>query len=115
MNKALEAMARAYNLAKYTDPIVGPALVAINDDLIKPSGKDMRWMLAALRALAACEPSEGAAAAGALQICSEGRGEDGCISCSHGCKDHWRSFLPETMSAYRAMLAELVKECERDG
>lgn len=89
MNATLEAMARAYNLAKYADPITGPALVAVNEALIKPSGKDIRWMLAALRALAACEPSEGMEAAWGDAV---------------GPVEDWR-----------AMLAELVKECERDG
>lgn len=60
---------------------------------------------AALRALAACEPSEGMKASGRQALETTASSQWGVT---------WRT-KHEAMGCWRAMLAELVKECERDG
>lgn len=85
----IEAMARAY---------VG-ALVADGSSPVihcEPDADEIAAMLAALRALAACEPPKGAL----LTL--------GLLSAAGPLK------RADYVEAWRVMLAELVEECERD-
>lgn len=93
---AIDAMARA--IRRETRKFLGCGPGNSTSDLGPPSideAEARRMALAALRALAACEPSEG------------------MLNATHGAS--FSSRWNEAQAAHwSAMLAELVKECERD-
>ncbi len=121
----IEAMARAIMRTRVADLGVDEVTIdALLDDDITGSRPEWRkakaQALAALRALAACEPSEGAVRAGLIAFAEKVASRKGELMPSSfqeqeafhaGRLTH---STVETMEVWRAMLAELVKECERD-